>query len=163
MTVNLEAEDILYGRNGSLTLKTTMDIDDVLLGDETGGVLANANNIEARVEVQNTQLMLPGQSATKLRRIGWSGTGSLRIYRYNLAFFGIMKDMIDLTKPVPVFSLFMALVNKDPDSSRAHEENIVLESVKFWSYDWMFNMTDFVELPLEFTFEGIKDAGIGST
>ena len=100
--------------------------------------------------------MLPRQFVTRHRRIGWSGSGSMRLYRFNASFFDIMTDMISLEKQVPVFHLTMDLVNKDPDASTKYGEEIRLEQVKFWSYDWMFNMTDFVELPLEFTFEGIK-------
>ena len=154
--VDIKAEDVLYGRNGQITLSTDVEG----LEDDALGVLATASNIEARVEVQNTQIMLPRQFSTKLRRTGWSGTGSLRIYRHNLSFFSIMKDMINLEKAVPVFDVAMELINKDPDraGTSAYEENIVLQDVKFWSYDWMFNMTDFVELPLEYTFENIYES-----
>ena len=151
---NTLAEEILYGRNGTITLATTSEVDDEALGG--GGVLATANNIEARVEVQNTQIMLPNDSSTRLRRIGWSGTGSLRIYRHNASFFQIMRQMIDFRSPVPVFDLDMQLVNKDPDAEYQIDESIILNFVKFWTFDWMFNMNDFVELPLTFTFEDIQ-------
>ena len=146
-----KAEDILYGRNGTVTLVS---------GDTTDiaatGTLATANNIEARVEVQNTQIMLPKQFATRLRRIGWAGTGTLRIYRHNAAFFTIMRQMINPESPVPVFELYMTLENKDPGSTNDVDEDIILKDLKFWTFDWMFNMNDFVELPLSFTFEDIE-------
>ena len=142
---DIKAEDILYGRNGQIYLGE---------GTGKGEMLATANNIEARVRVQSTEIMLPRQFTTRHRRIGWSGEGTLRIYRHNNLFFKTMKDMINPKVSVPSLRLVMNLINSDPDGEE-YDESIVLMQVKFWDFDWMFNMTDFVELPMRFTFEEI--------
>ena len=150
----LAAERILYGRNGSLIISPSGGGD---AKERDIGTVANVRNIESRVNIQNTELMLAGQMQNRLRRIGWSGTGTLRIYRVNKMFFQPMLDSINLKAKMPVFTLNMTLENQDPEIDEdVYAETISLEQVKFWSYDWMFDVADFVEQPLEFTFENIK-------
>ena len=143
LQTNWRAEDILYGRNGIIRI--------------SGTEVANLSSIEARVDVQKSEITLPRRFETLNRRIGWSGSGTLRIYRVNLMFFNTMRKMIDPNQPVPVFDIDMDLENNDPDAGEnfQYREIITLVDSKFWSYDWMFNVNDFIEQPLEFTFEGI--------
>lgn len=158
MVFQLQAERVLYGRNGSLYITGSGTDGDI-------GLVANVRNIEARVNIQNAELMLAGQMQNRLRRTGWAGTGNLRIYRVNKMFFGPMRDSINLKKKMPVFTLDMTLENYDPEiDDHQYAETISLYQVKFWSYDWMFDVADFVEQPLEFTFEDIdgRDFNISS-
>ena len=139
---NFKAEDVLYGRNGS-----------VILG---GTTLLNVRRVEARVRVDKATLRLAKQFQDRHRRIGWNGNGTLQIYRINSAFFREMLDSIDPKSKMPVFRMQMELENNDADRSVGYKEFIDLLDVKFWDYDWMFDVENFVELPLGFTFEDIK-------
>ena len=157
----VRAEDILYGRNGMVVLAPPPETYTEAMADVDIAIrnltLATAHTIEARVRVQSTDIMLPRDFSTRRRRTGWNGEGTMRIYRVKSEFFNTMANMIDLKKQVPVFNVIMDLINDDPGASTSYQEKITLEQVKFWDFDWMFNMTDFVELPLRFTFEGIKN------
>ena len=138
---SFKGEDVLYGRNGRL---------------EIGGILfGNVRRIALRPRVQRATLKFAGTSADRHRRIGWNGDGNLTIYRINHVFMREMLDSIDFKKKMPVFTLHMGLVNNDADASGNYDETIEARDVKFWEYDWMFDVDDFVELPLGFTFEGI--------
>ena len=148
----IEAEDVLYGRNGKLTITY----------NNATQVIANVRNIEARVRVKSTEIMLAGSFADLHRRIGWGGEGTLRIYRVNKLFFETMKKMIDPTQTVPVFTLNMKLTNNDPDSDRKYQEDIAIGKVKIWDFDWMFDVTEFVDQPLRFTFEEITQPTVTS-
>ena len=140
-----KGEDVLYGRNGSLRI---------------GGVLfGNVRRVALRPRIQRATLKFAGTSSDRHRRIGWNGDGNLTIYRINHVFIQEMLDSINFKKKMPVFTLQMGLENNDADataiSDGAYKESIEAKDVKFWEYDWMFDVEDFVELPLGFTFESI--------
>ena len=145
---DIVAEDVLYGRNGSLIL--------------SGATLGNVRSVEAQVNVSKAVLQLAGTFVDRHRRIGWGGTGTLRIYRINDLMFEQMLDAIDPAKAMPVFELDSILENNDPHTQK-YKEKIRLKQVKFWDYSWMWSVEDFVDQPLGFTFEGIGGApdGIG--
>ena len=50
----------------------------------------------------------------------------------------------------------MNLENNDIAETNGFKEKIQLNKVKFWDFDWMFDVENFVEQPLGFTFEGVS-------
>lgn len=151
----LTGENVLYGRNGRIYLSNLgYDVaDGAPVADSTE--LASAQEIVARVRTQSLNVQLLGDFVDHPRRIGWGGTGDLRLYRVGSHFHRTAADMIDPNRGVPIFDILMQLENRDPGVT-VYDEDIILRRVKFWEFDWAFSATELVNLPLMFTFEKIE-------
>ena len=141
------AEQVVNGVNGIL------EID--------GNYVGNVMNITANVNIERRNLNIAGLYGASYKRMGWTGEGTLVVWRVNSMFFDPMREGIDSESGMPEFDL--RLIIKDPDLTRVgtdflngnNQEDIMLKKVKFWTFDWGFNIEELLDQNIEFTFEAI--------
>ena len=127
------AEQIINGVNGALHIT------------RIGGnrrLLGNVMNIIANVNVDRRAIKIPGKYNASYKRMGWTGEGSMVLYRVNSMAWDAMRDTANQQTRQPIFELEMAL--NDADSSyaitgrdsvtRADAERIALKKVKTWTF-----------------------------
>lgn len=160
------AEQIINGVNGSLHIQR-----DPIGGQGSGlSLIGNATNVIANLNVERRAIAIPGKYNRSHKRMGWTGEGSLMMYRVNTMAWDSMRDSANHNTRQPIFELAMGL--NDADSAYTDgvtdgdtEEIIILKKVKFWVWNWGFNVEELVDQTLEFTFEGAelkKELGVRS-
>lgn len=139
MSRKFTGENAINGAFGELTYK--------------GEVLANIQNIEARVLTERRTVRIAGQIKTAYKRVGVTGEGTFTILRVNSEFIEAAVGMFD-PKAV-VGSTNMTIKITDPDlRGNDDDEELTLETVKIWEIPFGFNIEDLISQTMQFTFEG---------
>lgn len=158
------AEQIINGVNGELHIQKE--------GGSERNLIGNVMNIAATVNIDRKAIRIAGKYNSSYKRMGWTGEGSLVVYRVNTMAFDAMRDSANHTSRMPIYEIEMALNDADSvyaidgaeEISDASAERLILQKVKFWNFDWGFNVEELVDQTLEFTFEGMKlDMLLGTT
>jgi len=142
----LKAGDTISGQEAvaKMTVKNkdgTSSVEDMFWG----------KNLEARCEIQKTEVRTLGKRGTQHKPNGWNGTGSLTVYYVTTLFRKMALQYIKTGVPV----LFDILVtNDDPGSTIGAQttliKNCTLDSVILAKFDVEAELLD---EDLEFTFD----------
>ncbi len=142
MARNFTGENAINGAFGELIFR--------------GDIVANIQNIEARVTAERRPVRRAGTIKTAFKRVGVTGEGTFTVLRVNSEFMQLAADLFDENKLVPKANMTVKL--SDPETGPtpgAEEEEITLENVKLWEIPFGFNVEDLVSQTISFTFENI--------
>ena len=146
------AEQVINGLNGVLEIE----------GDDGSALVGNIMNITANTNIERRALKIAGKQNASFKRMGWSGEGTMVVWRVNSMFYRVMQEGASILSPMPQFNIRISLT--DPDLVREGEsflsgnnlEELLLKKVKFWTFDWGFNVEELLEQSVEFTYEAIE-------
>ena len=114
--------------------------------------MMNAINVEAKMEIQKSDIPILGRTVTGKKPAGWEGTGSAT-FHFNTRLF---RDMMNAYKKSGAFIFFdMQIINNDPSAGVGSQDitlkNCCLDSAILARFD--ASSDDVLEEDADFTFD----------